>query len=86
MIADDEVRFPVPGWQPKKVLENLDIPIREEGEPCEYRGHPCILFGMCAEDWSGEYIGELHPFALNGAPRITVAAFWALVRRAHGVI
>jgi hypothetical protein len=83
---DDDVWVPIPGWQPKRVVDCLDEPIPEEGEPCLFNGRPCILFGMwdMAEDWSGEFVNpDLHPFTLIGAPKLTVEEFWALVRRVH---
>lgn len=77
---------PIPGWQPKKVLDCLDESIPDLGEPRTLGGRPCILFGMwgTAEDWSGEYVNpNLHPFALIDAPRLTTQEFWALVRKVH---
>lgn len=73
---------PDPGWKPTRIVDRLDEPIPAEGDPCVLDGRPCILFGMWdyAEDWAGEYVRELHPFKLIGAPRLTVAEFWALVR------
>jgi hypothetical protein len=78
---------PIPGWQPKKVLDCLDESIPNVGEPRTLDGRPCILFGMwdMAEDWSGEYVNpNLHPLALIGAPKLTTPEFWALVRKVHG--
>lgn len=77
----------IPGKQPKRVVDRLDEPIPEEGDPCVWKGRPCILYGMwdLGEDWSGEYVNpDIHPFALLGAPKISVAEFWALVRKAQG--
>lgn len=76
----------IAGWEGKRVLDHLDEPIPQEGELCDLDGHPCILYGerQQAEDWSGEYVdSHLHPFALTAASRLTVAQFWALVRRTH---
>lgn len=75
----------MPGWQPKRVVDCLDEPIHEEGSPCVLDGRPCILFGMWdyAEDWSGEYVRELHPFVLIGKPKLSTVEFWELVRRTH---
>lgn len=76
---------PIPGWQPKRIADCIGEPIPEEGEPCILDGRPCILFGMWdyAEDWSGEYVRELHPFALLRAPKVSTAEFWELVRKVH---
>jgi hypothetical protein len=79
---------PIPGWQPKKILDCLDEPIPNVGDPRALDGRPCILFGMLnqAEDWSGEYVNpNLHPFALIDAPKLTKPEFWALVRKVHGL-
>jgi hypothetical protein len=62
---------PIPGWQPKRVVDCLDEPIPEEGDPCVLDGRPCILFGMwdMAEDSSGDFVNpNLHPLTLIGAP------------------
>jgi hypothetical protein len=32
-----------------------------------------------AEDWSREFVREVHPFTLIGAPTIAVEAFWTIV-------
>jgi hypothetical protein len=94
IIVDPEDRGvmtgdPIPGWKPKRVLDCLDEPIPEEGDPCALDGRPCILFANwdMAEDWSGEFVNpNLHPFTLIGAPKLTIPEFWALVRRrVHGV-
>jgi hypothetical protein len=79
---------PIPGWQPKKILDCLDEPIPNVGDPRALDGRPCILFGMLnnAEDWSGEYVNpNLHPFALIDAPKLTTPEFWTLVRKVHGL-
>jgi hypothetical protein len=79
---------PIPGWQPKKILDCLDEPIPNVGDPRALDGRPCILFGTLnnAEDWSGEYVNpNLHPLALIDAPKLTTPQFWALVRKAHGL-
>ena len=62
----------------------LDEPIDPLAECCVYNGSPCILYGDCdyAEDWSGEFVREMHPFVLIGAPKLTADAFWQMVRRA----
>ena len=91
MNVEAQIRGIIPaehifGWQPKKVLEHLDEEIPQEGEPCVLDGHPCILYDHwdMAEDWSGEYVNtDLHPFALTGAPTLSVSEFWTLVRRTH---
>ncbi len=87
LCVDEEVSVPIPGWRPKRVLDWLDEPIPEEGEPCVLAGRPCLLFGMWdhAEDWSGEHVRNMRPFALIGAPKLTVPEFWALVRQVHGL-
>ena len=64
---------PPPGFKPKPIREQLDEPIDPEGECCVLNGKPYILYGMWdyAEDWSGEFVREVHPFMLIGAPTIT---------------
>lgn len=73
---------PPPGWKPTPISEQLDKPIDPEGDCCVLNGSPCILFGMWdyAEDWSGEFVRDMHPFALLSAPEITREEFWKLVR------
>jgi hypothetical protein len=73
---------PLPGFQRTPIREKLDEPIDPEGDCCVLDGKPYILFGMWdyAEDWSGEFVREVHPFTLIGAPTITVEEFWKLVR------
>ena len=53
-----------------------------EGDCCVLEGKPYILYGMWdyAEDWSGEFVREVHPFTLLSAPTITTEAFWNMVR------
>ena len=71
---------PLPGFRPTPIHERFD----PAGECCAYDGRPCILFGDWdyAEDWSGEFVRDMHPFVLIGAPVITADAFWQMVRRA----
>lgn len=73
---------PPPGFRPKPIRERLDEPIDPEGECCVLVGKPCILYGMWdyAEDWSGEFVREVHPFMLIGAPKIAPTEFWGRVR------
>jgi hypothetical protein len=73
---------PPPGFRPKPICEQLDEPIDPESYCCVLNGKPYILYGMWdyAEDWSGEFVREVHPFTLIGAPNITVERFWKLVR------
>jgi hypothetical protein len=68
---------PVPGFKRTRVVDRLEEPIDEEEEPCVLDGRPCLLFGMWdyAEDWSGEYVRELHPFLLLRAPKVSVVEF-----------
>jgi hypothetical protein len=93
IVTDSDARYdspmsgdPIPGNQPKRVIDHLDEPIPKEGGPCVWNGRPCLLFGMLdlAEDWSGEYVNpDIHPMALLGSPKISTQDFWALVRKAH---
>jgi len=75
---------PTPDFKPTPIREQLDEPIDPAGDCCVHDGRPCILFSDWdyAEDWSGEFVREMHPFALIGAPKITVDAFWRKVRQA----
>ena len=85
-IIDDAYQGePIPGWEPKRVLEHLDEPIPPAGRPCLFEGRPCILYmdWDFAQDWSGEHVRELHPFTLLRAPELSVADFWSLVRKLH---
>jgi hypothetical protein len=77
----------VPGRKPREVLALLEEPIPEDGRPCLLDGRPCILFADWdyGEDWSGEFVREVHPFTLIGAPTISVAEFWSMVKRLRGV-
>ncbi len=71
----------------KRIIERLDEPIEAPGECRVHAGKPCILFWDWdyAEDWSGEFVRAIPHSALNDAPKITCAEFWALVRRTHGL-
>jgi hypothetical protein len=73
---------PPPGWKPTPIREMFDEPLDPAGECCVLEGKPCILFGMLdyAEDWSGEFVREVHPFTLLWAPKVTAEEFWKLVR------
>lgn len=73
---------PPPDFVPKPTREWLDEPIDPEGDCCVLNSKPYILYGMWdyAEDWSGEFVREVHPFMLIGAPKITVDEFWTRVR------
>lgn len=75
----------VPGSADKRVIDRLDEPIPEEGEPCIWQGRPCILYGLwdTAEDWSGEYVTFRHPYSVSASPKIGVSEFWGLVRDVH---
>lgn len=77
----------VTGRTEKRVVDRLDEPIPEEGDPCIWKGRPCILYGMwdMAEDWSGELVTFPHPYAVAGSLKIGVSEFWALVRQVHGL-
>jgi len=73
---------PPPGFRPKPIRERLDEPIDPKGDCRVLHGKPYILYGNAdyAQDWSGEFVREVHPFILIGAPSITIAEFWARVR------
>jgi hypothetical protein len=73
---------PPPGWKPTPIRDRPDEPIDPEADCVVYAGDPCLLFGMLdyAENWGGEFVRELHPFTLIGAPKIGEADWWALVR------
>lgn len=87
IVADEDVSVPIPGWQPKRVVDCLDEPIPEDGEPCVLDGHPCILFANWdhGEDWSGEHVRSVHPYTLLPAAKLNTTEFWALVRKVHGL-
>ncbi len=75
-------RLPTPpGFKRTPICEQMGSPIHPDGECCVLDGRPCILFGMqdYAEDWSGEFVREIHPFTLIGAPKVAPAEFWQLV-------
>lgn len=88
ILVDDEDSSqscwqPIPGFVPTPIRERIGEPIPPEGECCLFNGEPCILFA----DWdlgqrwgSGEYVVDIHPFALLSAPQITVEEFWQRVR------
>jgi hypothetical protein len=73
---------PPPCFNPTPIREKLGEHIDPEGECCLLKGKPYILFGMWdyCEDWSGEFVREVHPFLLIGAPKVSVGEFWDLVR------
>lgn len=77
-----ELLPPPPDFKPKPIRDRIGEPIDPEGECCSLDGRPCILYADLdyAEDWSGEFIREIHPFLLIGAPNITIEEFWNLVR------
>ena len=76
---------PSPDFRPKPTREWLDEPIDPEGERCVLNGKPYVLYGMWdyAEDWSGEFLREVHPFMLIGAPKLTVEEFRKQVLTIH---
>ena len=71
----------------RPIVERLEEPLLEAVECCVLGDAPCILFvdWDYAEDWSGTYVRVIPSEALSGAPRIEVAEFWAIVRRAQGM-
>ena len=73
---------PPPEFKRTPIREMLDTPIDPHGECRVLEGRPCIPYGMedYAEDWSGEFVREVHPFALLSAPKVTAEEFWRLVR------
>ena len=73
---------PPPGFKPTPIRDRIGEPIDPEGDCRLLDGQPCILYGDWdyAEDWSGEFMREIHPFTLPGKPKISVEAFWDLVR------
>jgi hypothetical protein len=87
ILSDAHPGDPVPGRTEKRVVERLDEEIPEAGDPCVWRGRPCVLYGMwdMAEDWSGEFVTFPRPYSLVGAHKIAAKEFWALVRDVHGL-
>lgn len=76
-------RLPEPaGFQKTPIREKLNEPIDPAGSCCVLDGKPCILYGDWdyGEDWSGEFVLEMHPFMLVGAPSISVDEFWKIVK------
>ena len=73
---------PPPGFKPTPIRDQIGEPLDPNGDCCVLDGRPCILFGMWdyGEDWSGEFVREIHPFMLIKAPEITATEFWDLVR------
>ena len=73
---------PDPDFKRTPIRDKMGEPIDPAGDYCVRDGKPCILFGDWdyGEDWSGEYVREVHPFTLIGAPKISADAFWDLVR------
>jgi hypothetical protein len=49
-------------------------------------GKPYLLFAdwEYAEDWSAEFVREVHPYIFIGEPKIPEAEWRELVRRTHG--
>jgi hypothetical protein len=93
VVDPDDVSVPIPGWQPRRVIEHLDEEFPEDADPmpCVYQGRPCVVFGMwdMAEDWSGEFVNpNLHPFIIfnrETTKEVSVQEFWRLVRQVHGL-
>jgi hypothetical protein len=75
-------RLPAVGFKLKPIREQLDTSIDPAGQCCDLDGQPCILFADWdyGEDWSGEFVREVHPFTLIRARKISVEEFWTLVR------
>ncbi|MGD9842328.1 MAG: hypothetical protein AB7F79_12055 [Steroidobacteraceae bacterium] len=69
------------GFKAKPIREQLDTPINPEGECCVLDGKPCILYPNWdyGEDWSGEFVREVHPFMLLSAAKVGPEEFWRLV-------
>lgn len=72
-----------PSWKPTPIRDKPNEPIDPAGECYVMNGQPYLLFSDWdyAEDWSGEFVREIHPFAvLDGFP-VEAAGWWQLVRR-----
>jgi len=78
---------PLPGFQPTPIRERLTEPIPADAECYMVDRRPHLLFADWdyAEDWSGEYVREVHPYAVafGGGKKIGDAEWRALVRTRH---
>jgi hypothetical protein len=76
-------RLPAPGdFKRRTTLEQLADPLHVEADPYVMGGKPYLVYPMWdyAEDWSGEYLGEIHPFAVVlGGKKISEAEWRELV-------
>jgi hypothetical protein len=56
----------LPGVRPKPIRERLNEPIPPEAGCYVFEDRPHLLFANWdyAEDWSGENVREVHPFAV----------------------
>jgi hypothetical protein len=89
IVADSEpgTRLPPPAnFKPQPISECIDEVLAPDAECYALNGAPCLLFADLdyAEDWSGTYVRELHPFlvAICGKS-ISAEEFWRLVREQH---
>ncbi len=57
---------PDPNFVPTPIRRRVSEPIPAEAECYVLAGRPHLLFANWdyAEDWSGEYVREVHPFAV----------------------
>jgi hypothetical protein len=82
---DDAVTWttPDPNFVRTPIRERIGEPLDPEAEPVLFNGRPCLLYPDWdyGEDWSGEYIRDVHPFCLTSQPKLTVPEFWILVTR-----
>jgi hypothetical protein len=88
VVDPDNVQWgwsePVAGFRPKPVREWLSEPLEPEAKCYVFDGKPYLLYPDWdyAEDWSGDYLREVHPFsvAIGGQP-IAGLEWRALVAR-----
>lgn len=78
---------PDPKLKPKPIRERLEEPVHPEADCVLRDGQPCLLFGMWdyGQDWSGEFVQEIHPFLLigKGCVKVTEAEWREVLRQMH---
>jgi hypothetical protein len=90
MVDPDDVQWvecePTPGFKRIPIRERLTEPLHAEAECYVLAGRPHLLFASWdyAEDWSGEYVREVHPFAVLAGQEIGEQKWRARLQQLQG--
>jgi hypothetical protein len=89
ILVDDEpgTRLPPPAdFKPTPIRDQLEHAIDPAADCVLRDGAPCLLYADWdyGEDWSGEFVREVHPYTLIGASVVTESQWRNAVRVTHG--